>query len=556
MKHSKHMLPLLALFVIGLSVRVIPLTFSDLPYNIDGFPLVRLTQDIIDDGHWTMSYPEGTSNTLIYNSKMPIFSLIMAEFSLMLGIPPMEVIPFTLAIIASTAIITIYMLAYLITRNRVVAFFAGLALALNGLYVYLGCAIMKETIGLVLLPLILYLYAHREDPRKRALAALLLLMLPLIHHLTTWIVFTMITLLAVTSNYEKWHRGTFGLGELVLDLVLGPMLFVFTVIYYNQVDMVFFKRISNNNDIMLFLSVLLIGILFGLSYSKPRKKRIKTPIFSKLILIPILGILALVINHYKRLFTGAMRTNTIFLIYFIPYIVFAMIGFVGVNVIGTRKNRYRPLIASIFLGILTVMTFAVLKGLDAFTYNLVYRTYDFMDVGLAICIGVGAGYLINSFARNRYLGKINFFSTWQFKSVMGVVFIVLCLLTLPLAYNNEKFHNVQDVTHEYEFEAMIWLDENVEKETTHTNQRLADIINPYFDKECDSLLPWKLRDREGIDSGSVLFIEDKWTSKGAQMYPMEPTILSNKTFQDTLNSNNLIYSGGPEENKVYIIITG
>ena len=84
MKHSKHMLPLLALFVIGLSVRLIPLTFSSLPYNIDGFPLVRLTQDIIDDGHWTMSYPEGTSNTLIYNSKMPIFSMIMA-FSL--GVP-------------------------------------------------------------------------------------------------------------------------------------------------------------------------------------------------------------------------------------------------------------------------------------------------------------------------------------------------------------------------------------------------------------------------------------------------------------------------------------
>ncbi len=555
MKHSKHMLPLLALFVIGLNVRLIPLTFSNLSYNIDGFPLVRLTQDIIDNGHWTMSYPEGTSNALIYNSKMPIFSLIMAEFSLMLGITPMEVMPFALAIIASTAIITTYMLAYLITKNRVIAFFAGLALALNGLYVYFGCAIMKETIGLVLLPIILYLFAHREDPRKRVLAALLLLMLPLIHHLTTWIAFTMITLLAVTSNSVKWHKGTFHLRELILDFVLGPMLFVFAVIYYNQVDMVFFKRISNTNDIMLFLSVLLVGTLFGMSYSKPRKKHIKTPIFSKLILIPIAGILALVLNHYKRLFTGAMQTNTIFLVYFIPYVVFAMIGFIGVNIVGTRKNRYRPLVASIFLGTLTVMIFAVLKGLDAFTYNLVYRSYDFMDVGLAICIGVGVGYLINSIVRNRYLGKIKFISTWQFKAIMGIFFIILCLLTLPLAYNNERFHNVQDVTHEYEFEAMIWLDENVDAGTVNTNQRIADILNPYFDTECDSLLPWKLRDREKIDSGSVLFMEDKWTSKGAQMYPMEPTIISNRTFQDILNSNNLIYSGGSGENKVYIIIT-
>ncbi len=553
MRISRHFLAIIALFTIGLAVRYIPLLFSGLPFNIDGFPLVRISEDIVDTGHWSLSYPGGTSSFVTYNTKMPVMSLLISNFALIFGIAPLRVAQVIIPFLSSTALVIIYLVAYKITKNELVSFFAGLALALNGFYVYLGAAIMKETIGLVLLLLGVYLYQGREDPRKRVLASMLFLILALTHHLTAWIGFVMVSLLMIAFHAQKWHRGSFKTKEVMIDFVSGPFLFIFTILYYQMVNMVFFTTVSNINDIALFASIFMLGAVFCIIFSLPKKrKKPRNIVLNKTLIIPVAGLALLILNHYTKAF-DTIRGSSSFLTYLLPYLLLITIALIGFNVVASKRTEYRPFIAALLLAPFLVILFALLKGFDPFTFMLVYRSYDYIDFGLAICAGIGIGYLINRLVK-RFAGEKNASDGFRLKATLSVIFLIICISTVPLAYQGQEFYGVQDATYDHEFKAMSWLGENGKDYHISTDERLNDIMVPYFDLDCDKSLPLKFKYNEDVKSGTILFMEDKWLYDGAQMSPMEPIVISKGTFDRTLDRNNLIFSSSSANSQIYIVM--
>jgi hypothetical protein len=544
------------LFVIALSVRFIPFLVSNLPFNIDGFPLVRISEDIIESGHWDTDYPDGTSGFVTYNVKMPVMSLLISSFALIFGKTPMEVAQFVIPFMSSIAVVIIYAITFKITKNELVSFFAGLALALNGFYVYLGAAVMKETIGLVLLVLAVYLYNERNDPRKRVLAAGLLLLLSLTHHLSAWMAFTMISLLALTQNAIWYSKGSFSSKRFGADILSGPFLFMFTYLYYQGIDMSFFNRVSNLNDYALFASVFVIGFVLCVLFSMPKaREKPKNVVFNKTLLVPIAGSAFIILNAYEPIFEGTYSTPPSLLRSLLPYVLLLGIALVGLNVIASRKNEYRPFIASLFLAPFLIILFGFLKGFDAFTFVLVYRSYDYIDFGVAICAGIGAGYLIKNISNQITRRKQDSRASFPFKAALSIIFITICLATVPLAYSGEEFYGIQDSTYQNEFSAMEWLSENNQDRKVSTSERLNDIMAPYFDVKSDQTLPWKLRHNRSISVNSILFMEDRWTSVGAQMTPMEPFVIKQSVFDRTIQKNNLIYSNSGSHSEVYIVLT-
>ena len=557
MRANRHLLAIIALFIIGLAVRFLPLLFSNLPFNIDGFPLVRISEDIVETGHWSLYYSQGTSENLLYNTKMPVFSVLISVFSLIFGKTPMEITQVMVPLISSSALVIIYLIAFRITGNEMVSFFVGLALALNGFYVYLGAAVMKETVGLVILLLGIYLYHGRNDPRKRVIAGVLILILALTHHLTAWICFIMISLMMFTTHILQWRNGMFSRKDFVIDFISGPFLFIFTIMYYQWVNLPFFNKISNMNDVALFASVLLLGVIFSIMFSMPKKrKKPRNVLLNKTIIVPILGIAVIISNHYIMLFPGTIRTTSSLLKYMIPYFLLCSIAFLGLNVVASRKTEHKPFIASILLAPFLIIFFAMVKGLDAFTFTLIYRSYDYIDFGLAICAGIGVGYLINRAVKRLTREDTSTSSSFRIKTALSITFFVICLSTVPLAYQGQEFYGVQDATYNYEFTAIKWMDENSAEYLINSDERLCDIMNPYFDLECEKTLPWRLKWGKVLENNTLLFMEDKWLSAGAQMSPMEPIKISNATFSRTLNENNLIYTSGPSGSQIYIIKVG
>ncbi|UCE38218.1 MAG: hypothetical protein JSW00_02985 [Thermoplasmata archaeon] len=554
MRLNRHFLAISALFIIGLAVRFVPLLYSSLPFNIDGFPLIRISEDIIDSGHWSNSYSDDTSDFIKYNAKMPVISLLISEFALIFGRTPIEVTQYVIPFISSIAIVILYLIAYRITGNELVSFFAGLALALNGFYVYLGAAVMKETVAIVLLILGVYLFYGRDDPKKRALAAVIFIILALTHHLTIWISFVMISLLVFTIHGLHWYQGAFQFKRFILDVLTGPFIFIFAVLYYELIDLTFYKKVSSLNDIALFASVFILGIILCISFSVPKKRKKKSKIlFNKPLIFLIAGIALLLANHNETIFIGTIRTTTSLLVYLIPYLILCLLGFMGLNIIATRKTEHKPFIVSITLAPFLVITFAMLKGFDAFTFILVYRSYDYIDFGLAICAGIGAGYLINKSVKRLTGGGNIEKHQLKLKVTFSVAFLALCLSTVPLAYNGQEFYGVQDATYEHEFEAMKWISQNGADHHISTDERLNDIMGPYFDLDTDKTLPWLLKYSRPLENGTLLFVEDKWTGAGAQMSPMEPVKISENVFETTLKEKDVVYSTGGDGSDIYII---
>lgn len=552
---NKHFLAVCALFIIALAVRFIPFLFSTLPFNIDGFPQVRIAEDIIATGQWDISYPDETSGFVIYNTKMPVLSLLITNFALVFGKTPMEVAQFIIPFISSCAVIIIYAIAFKITKNEVVAFFAGLALALNGFFVYLGAAVMKEAVGLVLLILAVYLYQGRDDPKKRILAGMLLILLGLTHHLSAWMAFTMVSLLAVTSNVIKYSEGRLSIKNFTLDIISGPFLFIIVLLYYQVVNMSFFNKVSTFNDLALFASVFLLGLILSIFFCLPKqRKKPKNVVFNKTLLVPAIGLAFILVNHYRTLFPGTIRTPISLLKVLIPYLLLVAVALVGLNVVSSRKTKYRPFIASLILTPFLIIIYALLKGFDAFTFILVYRSYDYIDFGLAICAGIGAGYLIKNISEFLTKGRSDSKAAFPIKASLSMIFVIICLLTVPLAYNGEEFYKIQDSTYQNEFLAMNWISENASNYQVSSSERLSDIMAPYYDIKSDQNLPWKLKYGRTIETSTMLFMEDRWTSQGAQMTPMEPFLITNSAFDSTISKNDLIYSNAGSHSQVFIVL--
>src|SRR5207249_3179665 len=74
-----------ALLCLALGARLVPLTFSPLPFSIDGFALARISSNIAADGTWRID-PADTNS---YNQKLPGFSILWSAAAQVGGLSPL-----------------------------------------------------------------------------------------------------------------------------------------------------------------------------------------------------------------------------------------------------------------------------------------------------------------------------------------------------------------------------------------------------------------------------------------------------------------------------------
>mgnify|MGYP006906718155 FL=1 len=354
MSRRNSLLLLIIIFMVALCARLVPLLFSPLPYNIDGFPLARISELMI--GSRSMPDPAEYTGLLGYNMKLPVFSTLLAVFSLVLGIPPLTLLPYFCALIGSMAVVFIYMLALKLTENDVAAFSAGMFAALTGLFVYVTTAAMKQLLAITLLCFILYLYSGRKDWRYRAAMIPALLLLPFTHHLTTLIAILIFSFALIGTAFRRSPHHVRTIREFLLDLVIGPGILMLALAYYRSVDLEIASQVLNMNDAVLMASVAVIlavaaRLLSMTVQTKPwfflggsEKKVGFTSIFDEKVLVLLIGIGALYLNSRVHLFTGAQTTSDALLRLMFPYLALAVIALMGFNVLRYSKFPQRHLV--------------------------------------------------------------------------------------------------------------------------------------------------------------------------------------------------------------------
>jgi len=519
---------------------LVPLTFSPLPFSIDGFALTRISTEIAAHGSWRIDPSDANS----YNQKLPGFSLLWSAASQVGGLSPLPHVQLILPLLTCFTILPAYVLGAKAIGRRLGGFVAGLFVALFGSFLLLTSATAKESIGLLVFPVAVLLFRQREDPRKRALAVLLLLFLPFLHSLTTFLTLGMIAALVVLEHRRALARGRFSWRVLALDLVTGPALALGAWAYYVAVDLPFLADIFAPDAFALFLAVVVLLAALLAPMARPAKSRLGRRLVSpaaKAILPPVLGFILLLGNASTNLFVGAERTRSAMLQVLPATAVFAAFVVAGFQLMRRTMTRANDLVVSMLVAPVALILFGLLRGLDPSGLLLVYRAFDFLDYALAVLIAVAFVAAWRSVARFR-----------PARALLVTGLVVSLIATTPMAWNTPAVFGVQNVTTTDEFRALALLGSLGAPNVT-TDQRLADVGRMWFGYSTDSLLAVRLRDNESVGGFAYALVLEEWTTAGAQLHPAPNVVLAPNVFFAFLRANQIVFVAGPEGHRIFLV---
>ncbi len=533
-----HLLPMATLLAVAGVARMLQLLLSSLPLNIDSFAQVAIAEEVLRQGAWQLD--EASLNA--YNLKMPVLPLLLALTSSLTHVPPLQLATPLILAIALAGILGVYALALHITAHRGMAVVAGLVPALLGPYVFLTGSVTKEALGLALLPALLLLFLRRADRRRRGLAAFLLLLLPLVHHLTALMAAGLVGLLLLLQSAQAYWRGRWSWRVVAADLLLGPALLGFGLWYYQAVGLAFFTSVWNANEVALFLSTAALVGTGGLLLTSQRRAR---PWFalSKARRLPSLldqkavviagGLLLILANALRPLVPGTAATTLPLLLVAVAYLPLTLLALTGLNLHRLASGPAKAAVVALLLAPLTPLIYALLRGLDPLSHVLLYRSVDFLDLGLAVAIGTAV-----------------WRSRWR-RPLAGVA-VASLLATLPLAYATEAVFQVQNTTFAYEMAAL----RRVEGlgGTPSTDQRLASVLAWYFGVAADGSLPLALAEGGDVAPGTLLLLEGNWAARGAQVHPLPFVVVDGAVLDRTLREGAVLYHGGEGANPLFFVV--
>ncbi len=529
-----------ALYSLALGLRLVPLAFSPLPFNIDGFPLARITQQIAAAGAWQVNVHDPNW----YNQLMPGYSLVWSSVVQLGGLDPLSSLQAVMPFFLATSVLPAYLLGVKATRRPVAGFAAGLVIAIFGSFLSLTSMMMKESIALVLLPAIVLLYAERRDPRKRALAFLLLLILPFIHQLSDFLILGMVAALVVLTHARAAQRGTFSTRRLLVDIATGPGPAAFAYAYYAAVDMPDLSAVTSPDALALFLAVVTLLSALLVRMTRPSRTRPGAALVrpaGPILVVPVLAFAAILLNAHTELFVGVLPTQPALEPVMLAAAVLVVFAFLGYQLLRRTANRMTDVLVAMGIAPVALVLFAFLRGLDGLSQVLVYRSFDFVDYGLALATGVGFA-VVWVRLRKRDAARL----------VVAAGFVAVLLATTPIAWNSQAVFGVDNVTTSAEFQALAVLGSLHPRNAT-MDQKLADTARMWFGYNTDARLPFLLRDNASVSGHDYAVVMERWTTIGAQVHPLPNVVLTAAILGAFMAANRVVYAAGPPGDRVYVV---
>ncbi len=530
----------MALVCIALGARLVPLTFSPLPFGIDGFALARISNDIVTKGTWRID-PTGVNS---YNEKLPGFSLLWAAASLVGGFAPLTQVQLFVPLVTCLTVLPAYLFGVRATGRRLGGFTAGLFIAVFGSFLLLTSSVAKESIGLLVFPVALLLFSERRDVRNRALAFVLLLFLPFLHPLTTLLTLGGVASLVVLAQRRAIARGRFSMGSFVLDVATGPGLAVPAWAYYSAVRLPYLADLLAPDALALFLAIVVLMTALLLPMGRPAKRRIGQGLASPItraLVPPAIGLAVVLGNAETSLFAGAVGTQSGLLAVLPAIFVLTAFVLVGYQLLRRTTNRMSDLVVSMLAAPVALILFGLVRGLDAESLVIVYRSIDFLDYAFAALAAVG------------FVAGWKWLRPWRpARAALVAGFLTTLLATTPVAWNTPAVFGVENVTTSDEFHALAFL-ELLHPRNVTSDQRLADIGAMWFGYTADPSLPVKLRDNQSVGDFDYAILLERWTTVGAQVHPAPNIVLAPTILRLFLERHRVAYVAGPLGDRIFVV---
>jgi hypothetical protein len=526
----------LAVFAIAAATRTVPLYWSPLPHDIDGFAHAALARETLAAGHLPIG-PDLRADLLVVTVYTATASLVTGEVPLSVIQPLFSVAGAALPLVGMAFARRLGAdLGWPRRRVRAAALATGSLLAVQGLFVRHTSIPDPEPLGqlftfLAILSLHRLLRRPAESRRWAVPLATVLLAVPIVHTFSTFNAALGVTALAGAELARRPSRRTAALG---FGVATG--FWTLFVAYYGLVErfgvlgVSYVSQVRTNPGLFLaWVGLMLVGVSwYGGTSTRARRATLYAPVG--------LGLGLVAVNAVRPVFPGTIRTE--------PAVI-AGVGLLAVPVAVAgyatdaldARHGTATLVTALLAPPIVIAFFALTASLTPEFFATVIRAQAFFHVPLYVLVGLAA-------ARIAWRGR----GVTARRSVRAGLLAVLAtttLLTVPIAFVALDTLHSPGTTHESEFAA-------VEHAATHTSTRWTTDHVPMrvgrttFEATV-GMGPTRTWLRGGPPPACPTLSFGRWVSSGATFWPASPESIDDGRYEAALAERDLLYRSSGRE---------
>ncbi|EFW91296.1 putative sodium/phosphate symporter [Haladaptatus paucihalophilus DX253] len=523
----RYLLIGLAVFLVGVAMRTLPLHWTSLPYNVDGYHFAALARKAGAAGHLAAA-------GRFLNPDEYVFAAYLTGVSQATGAGPLAVSQFLVAVIGTVpALVVVSVVRRVCARRdwkpshtRIAATLAGLALAAEGVYLGRSAAVSSEMLGhaLVLVTVIAFYRALRtERPAWMALTLVSVAFLPFTHNLGAMV--AALALLAVfvrSLRRPTTRRVAFGIVVLV-------GFWTFTVAYYQFTGLAEASYVSSLPGLFLAWLVFLVAFVSLLPSVGTTVQR----------LVPaglIVGVVTLLVaNHFLPIFPGTAGTDALQLALLLPI---AGIGLLAAWGLPRASDAGGPavVVGSLLAAPLVLIGFALTGSLTHEYESLAVRSQIFTHFSmcaLASLAVVDVGVRRTSKTAVRTAVRR-----------LAVPLLALCVVaSVPVAFAGLHATSAQPTVTPSEFATATFASNEIDGGWVGDGHVVILSTNYYpgrADARYTPLYGWL--HGNGPPPNCPVVAQRSWTTVGAQLFPSSPTAVTTRRYDRWVARRNVVYS--------------
>jgi hypothetical protein len=363
--------------------------------------------------------------------------------------------------------------------------------------------------------------------------------MPLVHHLVALVALLSVAYLLCWSWFFALANGLLKRKHLN-DLAIVVIPIVWAGVYYSVISFDRISLVSSPIELIIFcVSFILVSLVAVVVLSMRTH--------SKWTFAPFVGagLIAFVSLDYLGYFFH--YTPSASHVYFFLVVSFGFlfaVAWYGAELVIERRPVYRAVQVALIVSPLSILGYGVSSGFSSVPFQIVYRTFDFVDIFMFLGIGTAFVWLYER-RRKSY-------------TALGFITIVFLLVSFPFAYASGPLLGVRHDTQAYEVDTIRWFSEHVDSPILVSDERLGHIAEGTVGIVKLPALPGAMIHNvtvQNLPVGAICLMEDSWTTSGVNDFPYGTVVLPVTNCTWILEASNVIYCGGPVTDRSIMFIT-
>lgn len=529
MTRRTYGLAVLAIFLVGVALRTLPLYQSPLPFNPDGIHHASIAAEAASTGRLPL-YRMPT-DYLIFSPLLAMLGEVVGVDPLLVGQPVSAVVGTLPAVLAVAVVRRLARgLGWPTRRAYAAATLAGLLLAVQGLYLHRSMPTDAQTLGLFLVPLgaVATARAYRTDRRAWAVAAaVVLVVLPPLHNLDSVVMALALTLLVAVAIVRDSFRSAARL------VIVAGCYWLYLAVYSFAAYLLAPTHLRETGRILAigellpaWLVLVAVAVAWLLGTGRRAQRGVGLAAFAILF-----GVVA--VNAVTPVFPGTQSTPTVVLVGLAPLVVLA--GLAAWATPAVIRERTTGLALVGLAGGPAVLVGVSLSGNLTPTFlNMGYRTQPFLHFSVVVVAAVGAVALATARFPQRRTVRLG----------VAALVVASAVTSAPLAFGGLAVTSWQGVTTPGELSASTFAathandswasDDHLVRNARNLGLDSPGAVTPVYD--------WL---RGGAPPPDCLVVGKRsWTTTGAQFFPAPPERLPEDAYEDWRRTRSVVYHGG------------